>query len=142
MGELRAALGDNLAVVTLPAGATGPAQPWLNADGVMLNPRSSPEQQKLAMAFARSLTSAEGGSLLAATASRLPANQLAALGTDPLLQGFMAQAANALPMPAIPEMQQVWGYGGDLLIKVVDGDADPTAAVKETNALINEANGK
>ena len=54
----------------------------------------------------------------------------------------MNQAATAQPMPNLPEMQQVWGYGGDMVIKVVDGDADPVATVQQTAALINEANGK
>jgi arabinogalactan oligomer/maltooligosaccharide transport system substrate-binding protein len=39
-------------------------------------------------------------------------------------------------------MEQAWGYGGDMLLKVVDGDADPAATVRETAALLNEANGK
>ena len=45
-------------------------------------------------------------------------------------------------MPNRPEMEQVWGYAGDMVIKVVDGNADPAATVKETAALINEVNGK
>ncbi len=54
----------------------------------------------------------------------------------------MAQAATAQPLPLAPEMQAVWGYGGDMLLKVVTGGADPTQVVAETTTLINEANGK
>lgn len=140
--ELRAALGDTLTVVTLPAGSSGTAAPWLYANGVMLNPLSSPENQGLALLFARHLTSAESGSLLAGVAQRLPANRNAAIGADPLLQGFMNQAATAQAMPNTPEMDAVWGYLGDMLIKVVDGGADPAATVAETAALINEANAR
>ena len=142
IGDLSAALGTNLAVAGLPAGPSGPAQPWLHADGVMLNPREAPEQQRLALLFAEYLTSAESGSALASQARRLPANRNAVIGDNPLLQGFMNQAANAQSMPNRPEMEQVWGYAGDMVIKVVDGNADPAATVKETAALINEANGK
>ena len=142
IGDLSAALGTNLAVTGLPAGPSGPAQPWLHADGVMLNPRTAPEQQRLALLFAEHLTSAESGSALASQAKRLPANRNAVIGDNPLLQGFMNQAANAQSMPNRPEMEQVWGYAGDMVIKVVDGNADPAATVKETAALINEANGK
>lgn len=140
--ELSAALGSNLAVASLPAGPNGPAQPWLHADGVMLNPRSSPEQQRLALLLAEHLTSAESGAALASQAKRLPANRNAVIGDNPLLQGFMNQAATAQSMPNRPKMEQVWGYAGDMVVKVVDGNADPTTTVQETAALINEANGK
>lgn len=140
--ELRAALGDSLAVLPLPAGPAGPAGPWLYTNGVMLNPLSSPEQQALALLFARHLTNAESGSLLASVARRLPANRNAVMGSDPILQGFMNQAATAQSMPNTAEMDAVWGYLGDMLIKVVDGGADPAATVAETAALINEANGR
>lgn len=140
--ELRGALGDNLAVALLPAGPLGPAQPWLSAEGVMLNPNRTGGQQQIALSFARFLTTAESGAQMAALGRRLPANRNAALGDDPLLRGFARQAMNAQPLPALPEMAQAWGYGGDMFIKVVDGDADPVATVIETAALINDANGK
>jgi arabinogalactan oligomer/maltooligosaccharide transport system substrate-binding protein len=142
IGDLSAALGDNLAVAPLPAGPTGPARPWLHADGAFINSKTAPEQQALALIFARYLTSADSGSVLARVAKRLPGSREAVLGDNPLLQGFMNQAANADAMPNLPEMEKVWGYGGDLLIKVVDGGEDPAQTVKETAALINEANGK
>jgi maltose-binding protein MalE len=140
--ELSATLGTNLAVASLPAGPLGPAQPWLHADGVMLNPRSAPEQQRLALLFAEHLTNVESGTALASLGKRLPANRNVAIGDNPLLQGFMNQAANAQSMPNRPEMEQVWGYAGDMVVKVVDGDADPLVTVQETAALINEANDK
>jgi maltose-binding protein MalE len=138
--ELSAALGENLSVAALPAGSVAPAGPWLYANGVMLNPLSG--QQALALLFARHLTNAESGSLLAGVARRLPANRNAAIGDNALLQGFMNQAATAEAMPNTPEMEAVWGYLGDMLIKVVDGGADPAATVAETAVLINEANGR
>jgi len=142
IGDLTTALGDNLAVAPLPAGPAGAAGPWLHADGAFVNPRVAPEQQTLALLFARYLTSADSGAVLARVANRLPGNRSASIGDNTLLQGFMDQAATAQSMPNIPEMQQVWGYGGDMVIKVVAGDADPVATVKQTAALINEANGK
>lgn len=140
--ELSAALGSNLAVAGLPSGPLGPAQPWLHADGVMLNPRAAPEQQRLALLFAQHLTSAESGAALASLAKRLPANRNTVSGDNPLLQGFMNQAATAQSMPNRPEMEEVWGYAGDMVVKVVDGKADPTVTVQETAALLNEVNGK
>ena len=58
------------------------------------------------------------------------------------LQGFMQQAASAHAIPMIPEMKEVWGYGGDLLLRVLAGDEDPAQVVGEAVTLINEANGK
>lgn len=140
--ELRGVFGANLAVTPLPAGPAGPAQPWLSADGVLMNPKLAPDQQTIALSFARFLTTAESGALIARLGKRLPAARNTALGDDPLLTGFAQQARNAQPLPAAPEMAQAWGYGGDMFIKVVDGDADPAATVRETAALINDANGR
>lgn len=140
--ELRGALGDDLAVIALPAGPVGPARPWLSADGIFLNPNSAPDQQARTLALARFLTSQAAGETLARVGRRLPANLSANVGDDPLVQGFMQQAAAAQSMPAIPEMQNVWGYGGDMLIKVLNNVGEPEEIVVETTTLINEANGK
>ncbi len=142
IGELAQALGDNLAVAPLPAGPGGPGQPWVSTEAVFVNPVLAPEQLTPALAFARFLTNAESGAKLARAARRLPGNRNSDLGADPILNGFMQQAAAAQPLPTLPEMEQVWGYGGDMLLKVVDGGADPAATVQETTALLNEANGK
>jgi maltose-binding protein MalE len=140
--ELRGALGDNLGVTLLPAGPAAPAQPWLNADGIFLNPRSTADQQERALAFARFITSDASGEILARTARRLPANRNVNVDEDPLLQGFMQQAAQSQSMPALTEMENAWGYGGDMLLKVINDVGDPQSIVAETTTLINEANGK
>ncbi len=139
--ELRGALGANLAMTVLPAGPAGAAQPWLSADGIFINPNGEPIQRKNAFIFAQFLTNAESGSTLARRARLLPANRNANVGDDAILQGFMAQAASAQSMPTVPEMDEVWGYGGDMLLKVLAGAA-PATIVRETTALINDATGK
>jgi maltose-binding protein MalE len=45
-------------------------------------------------------------------------------------------------MPTTPEMDEVWTYGGDMIIKALTGVAEAPAIVVETTTLINEANGK
>lgn len=141
IGELRQALGDELGITQLPAGPSGEAAPWLSADGVFLNPKSDRQQQYLALLLAQHFGTTESGEALAYYANRVPANRNVVL-ESPWLQGFVAQAATAQSMLALPEMENVWGYGGDLLLKVLAGDQDPVAAVVETATLINEANGK
>ncbi|MCB9161698.1 MAG: extracellular solute-binding protein [Caldilineaceae bacterium] len=140
--DLRQALGDALAVVPLPAGPAGPAQPWLSADGLVLNPAASQQQQALALLTAWFITNQESGARWAQIAGRVPAQRDADLGGDPVLAGFAAQAATAMPMSTRPEMEQVWGYGGDMLLKVVNDVLAPADAVTEAAALINEANRK
>lgn len=139
--ELREALGDVLRVVALPAGPAGPAQPWIQGEGVVLNPGLDNSRAPLAFYLASTLTSAESGAAFAA-GGRLPANQRAQLPNDPVLRGFQAQAATAQPAPAQPETEQVWGYGGDMLVKVLGGAVAPIAAARETAALINDVTGK
>lgn len=139
--ELRAALGDGLTVVSLPAGPSGPAQPWIQGEGVILNPGLDSVRAPLAFFLASTLTNPASGAAFAA-AGRLPANQRAQLPDDPILRGFQAQAATAQPAPAVPEMEHVWGYGGDMLVKVLGGAVEPIQAARETAALINDVTGK
>jgi arabinogalactan oligomer/maltooligosaccharide transport system substrate-binding protein len=116
--------------------------PWVSADGVLINPAISAEQIPLALLVAGFLTGSESGATLGQVAGRLPANRSAAMTDNPLLQGFFAQAGAGVAMPNIAEMRPVWGYGGDMFIKVVDGGEQPDAVVVQTSALINEVNNK
>lgn len=138
--ELSQALGVNLRVAPLPSGPASPARPWLSADGFFVNPLLSLPQQQLALATALELTNVPSSNLLGDVARKLPANRSAQV-SDPLLQGFIAQAETADPMPSRPEIYHVLGYGGDMLIKALNGVSDPQEVVIETAALINDANG-
>lgn len=142
MSELRAVLGDSLSVTTLPAGPVGPAQPWLYSDGLFVNPKSAPEQQTLALNVALFLSGDAAGTTLATVGNLLPAARNADLSSSPLIQGFAAQAETAIAMPTSPEMNEVWTYGSDMIIKSLTGVAELDAIVSETTTLINEANGK
>lgn len=137
-GELVQALGDNLGVVRLPAGPAGPAQPWLSGDGVFVNPVVEPAQQRLALELARHMAGGESGALLAQIAGRLPAHREAE-NPDPILAGFVAQGESAQAEPQRAQMSLVWGYAGDMLVKVIDGGMLPDGAVAETTALLNDA---
>ncbi|MXX24403.1 MAG: extracellular solute-binding protein [Caldilineaceae bacterium SB0668_bin_21] len=142
VGELRQRFGEDLGVTTLPAGLSGPARPWLSADGVFLNPTTPVEQRDLALTFARHMTNAESASTVARIAGRLPAHRDADLSGDPLLVGFAEQAGYAVTQPHYPELDEVWGYANDMITQVLRGTATPEEAVLEASTLINEANGK
>ncbi len=137
--QLSAALGDNLAVAPLPNGPTGPARPWLYSDGVFMNPTIPTEQLAVVMAVAQGLTSAAAGTSLAQIGGLLPAVQGADLGESAIIAGFARQAATAAVMPIGPGMQEVWAYGGDMLVKALAGVSPPEQIVAETTALINDA---
>jgi maltose-binding protein MalE len=87
------------------------------------------------------LTNAENATVLATVAWRIPA-QIDAQIDDPLLLGFVEQAQAAIPEPHRPEMAEVWGYAGDMILKVLGDTMTPEDAVIEATALINEANDK
>ena len=139
---MRQRFGDDLGVSTLPAGHSGPARPWLSADGVFLNPAATSKQQDLALTFARYLTNVESASTLARIAGRLPAHKDADLNGDALLAGFAEQAVSAVSQPHYPELDEVWGYANDMITQVLRGSRTPDEAVLEASTLINEANGK
>ncbi len=140
--ELRERFGADLGVAPLPDGPAGPARPWLGADGVFLNAAVPAEKQEHALALARHITSAESASQLAQIAGRLPAHKDADLGGDKLLTGFTFQAATALPLPHLAEMDEVWGYAEEMIAQTLDRAAAPEVAVLQAATLINEANGK
>lgn len=142
MADLHSVLGDALSVSPLPAGPSGPAQPWLYSDGLFVNPTIAAVQQTIALNVALFLSGDQAGTLLATTGSLLPAARNADLSSTPLLQGFADQAATAAAMPTTPEMNAVWTYGTDMIIKALTDVAEPPAIVTETTTLMNEANGK
>ena len=140
--ELRERFGADLGVAPLPGGPAGPARPWLGADGVFLNAAVPAERQEHALTLARHITGVESASLLAQIAGRLPAHKDADIGGDALLTGFSFQAATALPLPHLAEMDEVWGYAEEMIAQALDGAAAPEEAVLQAATLINEANGK
>ncbi len=142
MGELREQFGTDLGVAPLPGGPAGSARPWLGADGLFLNPVAAANRQELALELARYITNAESASTLARIAGRLPAHKEADLGDNALLAGFMQQGETALPQPHHAEMDEVWGYAGEMIAQALSGAATPEEAVLEAATLINEANGK
>ena len=140
--ELRERFGDDLGVAPLPDGPSGPARPWLGADGVFLNAAVPDERQEHALALARHITGADSASQLAQIAGRLPAHMDADLGGDALLTGFSFQALNALSLPHLAEMDEVWGYAEEMIAQALDRAATPEEAVVQAATLINEANEK
>ena len=138
--DFRTALADNLAVAPIPAGPTGPANPFTGTDGWYINPNLDAAQAELAVNVALALSAPAAEQVFVDEAGHVPANPVVTI-TDPITQGFADAAAAGLPRPQNAQFGEWWTPFGDALNKVMDGGADPATAVKDACALMNEANG-
>jgi len=138
--DFRTALADNLAVAPIPAGPSGPANPFTGTDGWYINPNLEPDRAKLAVDVALALSAPAAEQIFVDEAGHVPANPLVSI-TDPITQGFADAAEAGLPRPQNAEFGNWWGPFGDALNKVIDTGADPATAVKDACALMNEASG-
>lgn len=150
-GQFNAALNGALQIAPIPAGPGGPAAPWVYSDGLFLNPNSDDAARRLAVTLTQHLASPDTAEILATAGNLIPANRQLSLDSTALLSGFHAQASTSQAMPTRPEMDTVWGYGGDLLLRALlgypdlDSDARQAAYAElaaEISTLINEANGR
>lgn len=138
LGDYRAVLGDNLGVAPMP-GAAKPAGPLTGVDGFYVSINS--QNVASAVALAMFLTSPESMKVYVDEAGHVPVSTKVEI-SDPLVQAFAQASATGVPRPQIPELDNYWGPFGDAMTKVLDGGADPAAAVAEACALMNTANGK
>lgn len=138
LGDYRETLGDNLGVAPMP-GATNPAGPLTGVDGFYVN-INSPNQAS-AVALAMFLTSKDSMKLYVEKAGHVPARTDIEIA-DPLVAAFAEAAQTGVPRPQIPELSNFWTPFGDAITKVLDGGADPAAAIAEACATMNTANGK
>lgn len=138
LGDYRAVLGDNLGVAPMP-GAVKPAGPLTGVDGFYVSINS--QNVAGAVALAMFLTSPESMKVYVDEAGHVPVSTKVEI-SDPLVQAFAQASATGVPRPQIPELDNYWGPFGDAMTKVLDGGADPAAAVAEACALMNTANGK
>jgi arabinogalactan oligomer/maltooligosaccharide transport system substrate-binding protein len=138
--DFRTALGEKLAVAPIPDGPSGPANPFTGTDGWYINPNLEPDQAQLAVDVALALTSPDAMQVFVDDAGHVPANPAVQI-SDPITQGFADAAEAGLPRPQNEQFNNWWGPFGDSLNKVIDTGADPTQAVTDACALMNEASG-
>jgi arabinogalactan oligomer/maltooligosaccharide transport system substrate-binding protein len=114
--------------------ATGrPAAPFLGAEGVMLSTHA--HDKRAAFAIMEWLSGDESAILRARRARQVVPNRAAyadpAVGGDPVLAAFRAQATRAVPMPATPSMRLVWTPYDLALEKILAQGVDPDVALAE-----------
>ena len=135
--------GMNLAIDPIPTACGGDAQPFAGVQGFFLS-----SQSRNPIAANNFLTNyiasqevqvdlaAAGGRPPALLAAQGPAVAADATGT---MQGFMNVGANAVPMPSIPAMAQVWAFWGVTQARIFGGNtADPNG---EWDRMIGDIQG-
>jgi maltose-binding protein MalE len=135
------ATGVPYAVSAIPAREGGPpVSPFVGVQGFMIS--SFSEQKDLATSFVLDYMSQESSQLALFEAGGRPPALTSAyeqVASDPDIAGFGEAAANGIPLPAIPEMSQVWGALGLAEVNILQGGDGPeefTAAAEEIRSQI------
>lgn len=118
--NMRAA-GIDIQVMPIPATESGTEfSGFMGVQGILMNQFC--ENKTAAANFAKWITRPDAQVELAQLSGRIPSSQAAAqeMADDPVISGFAAALANAVPMPNIPEMGNVWGPMGDALALILD----------------------
>ena len=133
--------GINVAVDAIPSAGAETAQPFAGVKGFFISEQS--KNKVAATDFLVNYIATEDVQLsLFKSGNVLPALAAAAetASEDPIVAGFAAAGANAVPMPAIPAMGQVWQFWGIAEAAIING-ADPVATWQKLTADVQGAIG-
>lgn len=128
------ALGDNLAIATLPKDNGEVLSSFAGNKGWLVNYYT--ENQYWATELALFLSNEENSTTYFEVAGELPANTKVEID-DELMDAVFEQTQYAEPMPNIPEMSQVWEPIADALTFITQGD-DPQEVLDEAVEIIKE----
>jgi arabinogalactan oligomer/maltooligosaccharide transport system substrate-binding protein len=131
--------GINVAIDTVPSPTAEAAQPFAGVKGFFVSSES--ENKVAANDFLVNYIGTEDVQLeLFEAGNILPALSAAAetASSDPIIEGFAAVGAEAVPMPAIPAMGSVWQYWGIAEADIING-ADPVATWQKLTADVSAA---
>lgn len=133
--------GINLAVDVISPESSEAAQPFAGVKGFYVS-----EQSKNKVAandfLVNFLGTEEVQTALFTSGNVLPALSASAeaASADPIIAGFAAVGAEAVPMPAIPAMGQVWQFWGIAQAAIING-ADPVTTWQKLTADVQGAIG-
>lgn len=131
--------GINVAVDPTYSPTSSPAQPFAGVKGFFVSAES--KNKVAANDFLVNYLGSEETQLeLFKAGNVLPANAAAAetASSDPIVAGFAAAGADAVPMPAVPAMGQVWQYWGIAEADIING-ADPVVTWQKLAADVQAA---
>ncbi|MCH8565234.1 maltose ABC transporter substrate-binding protein [Nesterenkonia sp. LB17] len=133
--------GIDVAVDPIPAAGDQDAQPFAGVQGFFLSSQS--ENVVAASNFLINYVgTAEVQTALYETGGRAPALTESfdqALSEDEIVAGFGEVGAEAVPMPAIPEMGAVWDDWGSSQAAIIKGDGDPVELWQKMSQDITSA---
>ncbi|NYD67337.1 sugar ABC transporter substrate-binding protein [Agromyces atrinae] len=131
--------GINVAIDTVPSPTDQPASPFAGVKGFYVSSES--KNKVAANDFLVNYLGTEDVQLsLFEAGNVLPALASAAetASADPIIAGFAAVGAEAVPMPAIPAMGAVWQYWGIAEAEIING-ADPATTWQKLAADVAAA---
>ncbi len=135
--------GDvELAVDPIPSADGEPAQPFTGVQGFYVSAQS--QNALLATDFLVNYMATEEAQIaLYEAGDRTPALTSAAdvVSEDPIAAGFREVGADAVPMPSIPEMGEVWNFWGVTEAQIISGAVDPVDGWEKMIADIEAAIG-
>ncbi len=131
--------GINVAIDPVPSPTADPASPFAGVKGFYVSSES--KNKVAANDFLVNFIGTEDVQLdLFEAGNVLPALSAAAetASSDPIIEGFAAVGAEAVPMPAVPAMGAVWQYWGIAEADIING-ADPVATWQKLTADVQAA---
>jgi len=133
--------GINVAIDPIPSPTDAAASPFAGVKGFFLSAES--KNKVAGNDFLVNFLGTEDVQLALFEAGNvLPALSAAAdaASSDPIIAGFKAVGADAVPMPAIPAMGSVWQYWGIAQAEIING-ADPISTWQKLAADVQAAIG-
>ncbi|WP_152191688.1 sugar ABC transporter substrate-binding protein [Georgenia satyanarayanai] len=134
--------GVDVAVDPIPSAGGEPAQPFTGVQGFYVSAQS--DNALLATDFLVNYMATEEAQIaLYEAGDRTPALTAAAdtVSEDPVAAGFREVGADAVPMPSIPEMGEVWNFWGVTEGQIISGQLDPVDGWEKMVADIEAAIG-
>ncbi|MDO5720982.1 MAG: maltose ABC transporter substrate-binding protein [Actinomycetaceae bacterium] len=129
-----------IAVDPIPTSGSQTASPFVGVQGFYVNAKSP--NALLANQFLLNYIGSEDIQVqMYEAGNRTPALKAAAekVKSDPIAAGFAKVAENAVPMPSIPEMGEVWNFWGVTEAQIINGEVDPATAWDKMIADIEAA---
>ena len=132
--------GIDVAIDPIPSAGGSPAQPFVGVQGFVVSAKS-----KNALSANEFLVNYIGSEKvqteLYEVGGRAPAltSAFEAASADPITAGFGAVAAEAVPMPSIPQMGKVWQFWGVTEAAIITGAGDPVQLWQKMTADIQAA---
>jgi ABC-type glycerol-3-phosphate transport system substrate-binding protein len=135
LGDFSASLGDDLVIDPWPSDMSGFVQTGM----IYLNANSTGDNLTAAKAFMGYLLSAESqAAFYAADGAFIPSNTTVEV-TDPLRNQALAAFSGGTGWIVLPEMGAFWGPTETAILSVLEGEAEPAAALATAEEAVNAA---